>query len=170
VQEEPDPRWLCRADVRRALTAVGDAGLVYDLLVTPRQLAAAIETVRTLPDVRFVLDHAGKPAIADGALEPWRTDLAALAAAPNVAVKLSGLVTETAQDWTLEQLRPYTEALLEAFGPERIMFGSDWPVCLLAASYDEVFAAAQELTAGLSAAERIAVFGGTAAFWCGIVA
>jgi L-fuconolactonase len=168
VQEEPDPRWLCRADVRRGLAAVGEAGLAYDLLVKPQQLASAVDTVRALPDMRFVLDHAGKPAIRVGAIQPWHAEVAELAQLPNVAVKLSGLVTEAADEWTVEQLRPYVDVLLQAFGPFRIMFGSDWPVCLLAASYREVVAAAQELTAQLSSAERDDVFGETAARWYGI--
>jgi L-fuconolactonase len=168
VQDEPDPRWLCRADVRRELAAVGEAGLAYDLLVKPQQLASAVDTVRALPDMRFVLDHAGKPAIRDGAIQPWRAEIAELALLPNVAVKLSGLVTEAADEWTLEQLRPYVDVLLQAVEPARIMFGSDWPVCLLAASYREVVAAAQELTAQLSSAERADVFGETAARWYGI--
>jgi L-fuconolactonase len=168
VQDEPDPHWLCRADVRRGLAAVGEAGLAYDLLVKPQQLASAVDTVRALPDMRFVLDHAGKPAIRDGAIQPWRAEIAELALLPNVAVKLSGLVTEAADEWTLEQLRPYVDVLLQAVEPARIMFGSDWPVCLLAASYREVVAAAQELTAQLSSAERADVFGETAARWYGI--
>jgi L-fuconolactonase len=168
VQEEPDPRWLCRADVRRGLAAVGEAGLAYDLLVKPQQLDSAVDTVRALPDMRFVLDHAGKPAIRDGAIQPWHAEVAELAQLPNVAVKLSGLVTEAADEWTVEQLRPYVDVLLQAFGPFRIMFGSDWPVCLLAASYREVVAAAHELTSQLSSAERDDVFGETAARWYGI--
>jgi len=168
VQEEPDPRWLCRADVRRGLASVGEAGLAYDLLVKPQQLASAVDTVRALPDMRFVLDHAGKPAIRDGAIQPWHAQLAELAQLPNVAVKLSGLVTEAADEWTLEQLRPFADVMLQAFEPFRIMFGSDWPVCLLAASYREVVAAAQELTAKLSSAERDDVFGETAARWYGL--
>ena len=164
VQGESDPRWLCRPDVRRGLAAVAEAGLAYDLLVVPSQLAAAVETVQFLPQLRFVLDHAAKPDIAHGALDPWRAQIAALGARPNVAAKLSGLVTET-DTWTVDRLRPYADVLIEAFGAERIMFGSDWPVCLLAASYDEWVAAAGELTSGLSASERAAVFGGTAAHW-----
>jgi L-fuconolactonase len=168
VQEEPDPRWLCRADVRLGLAAVGEAGLAYDLLVKPQQLASAVDIVRALPDMRFVLDHAGKPAIRDRAIQPWQAEIAELAQLPNVAVKLSGLVTEAADEWTVEQLRPFVDVLLQAFEPSRIMFGSDWPVCLLAASYREVVAAAQELTAQLSSAERADVFGETAARWYGI--
>ncbi|MGH3504284.1 MAG: amidohydrolase family protein [Nocardioidaceae bacterium] len=166
VQEEADPRWLCRPDVRRGLSVLADADLAYDLLIVPHQLPAAVETTRALPGLRFVLDHAGKPAIADGALEPWRGDIWALAASPNVAVKLSGLVTEADhQAWTTDDLRRYADVLIESFGAHRMMFGSDWPVCLLAAGYSEVVAAAEELVAGLSPAEWARVFGGTAARW-----
>jgi L-fuconolactonase len=163
VQEEPDPRWLCRPDVRRGLAAVAAAGLGYDLVITPGQLPASIETAAALPQLRFVLDHAGKPAIRDRSIEPWRTFVQALAAQANVFVKLSGLVTEAAHDaWAIADLSPYAETVLDAFGAGRTMFGSDWPVCLLAASYDEVIDAAEHLTAGLSDPERAEVFGDTA--------
>lgn len=163
VQEEPDPRWLCRPDVRRGLAAVAAAGLSYDLVVTADQLPAVVETVRALPDVRFVLDHAGKPRIRAGELEPWREHIDLLAGCANATVKLSGLVTEAEHDrWTVADLRPYADAILHGFGPARLMYGSDWPVCLLAASYDEVMHAAEELTSVLSPSERADVFGGTA--------
>jgi len=166
VQSEPDARWLCRPDVRRGLEALATAGHAYDLLVHPSQLPAAVETVQALPGLRFVLDHIAKPPIATGQLEPWRTDVRRLAAAPNVAVKLSGMVTEAdPQGWTIADLRPYAEVVLDAFGADRTMFGSDWPVCLLAGTYAQVAAAATELVDQLSAAERDAVFGGTAAAW-----
>ncbi|GAA1664471.1 amidohydrolase family protein [Nonomuraea maheshkhaliensis] len=163
VQSEPDPAWLSRPDVRRRLAAVAAAGLAYDLLTLPHQLPAAIDTVTALPELTFVLDHLSKPPIAAGELEPWRGRIRQLAARPNVYCKLSGLVTEA--DWTgwqVADLRPYAEVVLEAFGPERVMFGSDWPVCLLAAEYGQVAAAADELCAGLSDAERAEVFAGTA--------
>lgn len=164
VQGEPDPRWLCRDDVRAGLAAVGRAGLVYELLVRPHQLPAAVETVRALPDVRFVLDHGAKPDIAGGGWRHWRDDLVRLAAADNVACKLSGLVTEADWSrWSPSDLEPYVAVVLEAFGPDRVMFGSDWPVCRLAASYAQVLAVARQLTAGLSGPERSAVFAGTAA-------
>lgn len=163
VQEESDPEWLCRPDVRRGLAAVAAAGLSYDLLVTADQLPAAVATVRALPESRFVLDHAGKPRIRESELESWRAHVAALGGCANVTVKLSGLVTEANETWTVADLRPYADALLESFGPARLMYGSDWPVCLLAASYDQVIGAAEELTSGLSPSERADVFGGTAA-------
>ncbi|MDU0290286.1 amidohydrolase family protein [Saccharothrix longispora] len=164
AQGEPDPRWLARPDVRRGLRAVAEAGLAYDLLTLVHQLPAAIETVRALPGATFVLDHLSKPPIAAGVREPWASHLRELAAEPNVACKLSGMVTEADRTgWTVADLRPYADAALDAFGPSRVMFGSDWPVCLLAGSYEEVVAAAEELTAGLTRAERDEVFGGTAA-------
>jgi L-fuconolactonase len=165
VQEEPDPRWLVRPDVVAGLRAVERAGLVYDLLVKPHQLEAAVEVTGLLPEARFVLDHAGKPAIATGGPAPWHDAIRRLAERPNVACKLSGLVTEAAPDWTVDDLRPYAAHVLACFGPGRVMAGSDWPVCLLAGSYDDVAAATGELLAGLDDAGRAAVLGGTAARW-----
>ncbi|MBV2353864.1 amidohydrolase family protein [Streptomyces sp. J2-1] len=163
VQEEPDPRWLVRPEVLRGLAALQDAGLAYDLVVKPHQLPAAVEAARLLPGLTFVLDHLGKPPVASGAPGSWPDGVRELAALPNTVCKLSGLVTEAHWDtWTVADLRPYAETVLEAFGPERLMFGSDWPVCLLAAEYADVLGAARELTSALSAAERHAVFTGTA--------
>ncbi|MER7925606.1 amidohydrolase family protein [Streptomyces sp. NPDC096057] len=163
VQSEPDPNWLLRPDVRRGLTALADAGLVHDLIVLPHQLPAAVEAAKTLPQLTFVLDHLGKPPIASGHQEPWATSVRALAALPNAYGKLSGLVTEADwKTWRTEDLRPYTDTALDAFGPSRLMFGSDWPVCTLAATYGQVADAARELTRALGAAERAEVFEGTA--------
>ena len=123
-----------------------------------------METVAAVPECRFVLDHLAKPAIAAGLFEPWASDLARLAALPNVVCKLSGLVTEADwATWTARDLRAYTDRALALFGPERIVYGSDWPVCTLAADYDRVVRVAEELTTGLTAIERSAVFGGNAA-------
>jgi len=163
VQGEPDPRWLARPDVRRGLRAVAAAGLAYDLLTLPHQLPAAIGTVRALPGLTFVLEHLSKPHIASGELQPWAALVRELAGLPNVYCKLSGMVTEAARPgWTVAGLRPYAETVLAAFGPSRVMFGSDWPVCTLAASYADVVSAARELTAKLSQDEQVQVFGGTA--------
>jgi L-fuconolactonase len=166
VQEEPDPNWLRRPEVRQGLRAVGDAGLVYDFVVRHYQLPAVIDTVSALDGVRFVLDHGGKPDIAHGELEPWKGHIMQLARFPNVAVKLSGLVTEADHSaWTVEQIRPYAEAMLDGFGSHRTMWGSDWPVCLLAAGYEDVLAAAEDFTASLSLDERGDIFGRTACRW-----
>jgi L-fucono-1,5-lactonase len=163
VQDEPDPCWLDRRDVRRGLRAVGAAGLTYDLLVRPAQLPAAIRLASDLGDVRFVLDHGAKPDIASGRVEPWFSLVADLARRPNVVCKLSGLVTEAAPGQAAAQIAPYAGRLLECFGPGRLMFGSDWPVCTLAASYGEVLALARDIVGRhLTTAERDAVFGGNA--------
>ena len=163
VQGEPDPNWLLRPDVRRGLAAVAEAGLVYDLLVLPHQFPAAVEVAASLPQLTFVLDHLGKPPVVSGQLEPWSTSLRSLAALPNTHCKLSGLVTEAHwKTWSPEDLRPYTDTALDAFGPSRLMFGSDWPVCTLAATYGQVADTAGELTVDLSPAEHAEVFEGTA--------
>jgi L-fuconolactonase len=163
VQSEPDPGWLTRPEVLRGLAAVADAGLVYDLLITAGQLGAAIAAAAAVPQLRFVLDHLAKPLIASGQTEPWAADLRRLAALANTSAKLSGLVTEADwQHWRVADLRPYADVALIAFGPERLMFGSDWPVCTLAAGHDDVLGAARDLTGRLSLAERDAVFSGTA--------
>lgn len=118
MQGEADPRWLLRPDVLRGLAAVADAGLVYDLVVQPHQLPAAVRAAELLPGLTFVLDHAGKPQIAAGLQQPWADDLRALAALPNTVCKLSGLVTEAdPHDWTVKDLRPYVGTVLDAFGP-----------------------------------------------------
>lgn len=163
VQDEADPDWLGRADVRRGLAAVGEAGLAYDLLVRPPQMPAALRAVSALPGVRFVLDHGAKPDIAGGGWEPWAGLVAELAARPNVACKFSGLVTEAGAGWDAARIAPYAAWLLDQFGPDGLMFGSDWPVCTLAASYGEVLDLARDLLAPrLSAAELDAVLGGNA--------
>ncbi|MFJ9348545.1 amidohydrolase family protein [Streptomyces sp. NPDC101237] len=161
VQDEPDPEWLLRPDVHRGLEAVAEAGLVYDLVVRPHQLPAAVKAAEAHPRLTFVLDHLGKPPIASGALDPWAGAVRALAALPNTVCKLSGMVTEAdPASWTVEDLRPYAETVLDAFGPGRLMFGSDWPVCLLAGTYAEVLRASQQL---IGPGERTQVFETTAA-------
>jgi L-fuconolactonase len=170
VEAEPDPQWLSRPDVRAGLAELAGRGVPYDLLVRIDQLPSAVQAVTELPELRFVLDHAAKPPIAAGpaeAREAWFQGIAELAALPNCAVKLSGLVTLAGPDWQVADLQPYADAVLEGFGAERVMFGSDWPVCLIAAGYDEVVEAAEMLTNGLSTAERELVFGGTALAWYG---
>jgi L-fuconolactonase len=139
---------------------VSEAGLVYDLLVRSRELPAARELVASMPDARFVVDHLAKPPIRDGTLQPWADLVASFSGFDNVAWKLSGLVTEADwRRWTLGELAPFVEHALAQFGADRLIFGSDWPVCLLAATYDKVLATAYELTSGLSPSEHAAVFG-----------
>jgi L-fuconolactonase len=164
VQDEPDPQWLDRPDVRGGLRVLGELGLVYDLLVRPAQLPAAIRVARGLPGVSFVLDHGGKPDIARGGREPWGRLVAELATQPNVACKLSGLVTEAGPQWSAARIGPYASRLIDSFGPDRLMFGSDWPVCTLAASYGEVLDLALALLAGrLDPVDVDAVLAGNAA-------
>jgi L-fuconolactonase len=164
AHDEPDPDWLVRDDVVRGIEAVGRAGLVYDLLVRPRELPAALALARRLPDVRFVADHIAKPPIASAALEPWASGMAAFRELEHVACKLSGMVTEADwSTWTPADLQPYVDHVLDVFGPERLLFGSDWPVCLLAATYEQVVAAARYALARLTDEERAAVLGATAA-------
>jgi L-fuconolactonase len=163
VQGEADPRFLERPDFNAGVNALGDFGLAYDILIYERQLPAAIAFVDRHPGQVFVLDHAGKPRVRECALEPWRTQMRELARRPNVYCKLSGLVTEAApQSWADTDLRPYIETMLEAFGPARVMFGSDWPVCLLASDYNRWADTVRNFTARLSASERAEIFGGSA--------
>jgi len=156
VHDEPDPSWLLRADVDRGLAAVERAGLVYDLLVRQRELPAALAVARAHPGLSFVVDHLAKPSLRTGDTNAWAEGLAALAAQPNVHCKLSGLVTEADPQTPLV---PYLQRVLDWFGPERCLFGSDWPVCLLAADYDHVV---DLVLAALAPGERAAVMGETA--------
>ncbi|MGB3444834.1 MAG: amidohydrolase family protein [Actinophytocola sp.] len=163
AQGEADPEWLVRKEVVRGITAVAEADLTYDILIQPPQHDAAIALADRVPGARLVLDHAGKPAVADGGYQPWARFLTELAARPNVFCKLSGLVTEADwTKWTVEDLRPYAAHVLESFGHDRVMFGSDWPVCELAATYEQVYDAARACTSELSRAEQDEVFAGTA--------
>ena len=164
AHDEGDPMWLVRDDVVRGIEAVGRAGLAYDLLVRPRELPAALALARRLTEVRLVVDHIAKPPIATGAMEPWASRMAQLGALEHVACKLSGMVTEADwTEWTQADLRPYVDHVLDVFGPGRLLFGSDWPVCLLAATYEGVVEAARRALAGLTDDERASVFGATAA-------
>ena len=166
VQGEADPDYLDRPEVRRGLQVVAAAGLVFDLVIRADQIPAAARAAHDLPYVRFVLDHLGKPGIRAGRFAEWAAPIARLAAGPNVTAKLSGLVTEADWTaWTVDDLRPYVAEALQVFGPERLMFGSDWPVCRLAASYAEVKTALAE---ALPEAAHAAVFGGTAALAYGL--
>jgi len=160
VHDEPDERWLLRADVRGGLRAIAEAGLAYDVLVRTRELPAALAIVREFGQMRFVIDHLAKPPIRDGAIEEWSARMAPFAPLSNVYAKLSGLVTEAEwTSWRAEQLAPYVSRALEWFGPSRLMFGSDWPVCLLAGSYPDVLNAYRDALGDISSAERERVFG-----------
>ena len=162
VHDIADDDWLLRADLAPALRAMASAGLVFDALVRPRHLSRLLAFADRYPELRIVIDHGAKPFIRERRLDPWRADIAALAARGNVTCKLSGLANEAGPDWIARDLAPYVEHLLAAFGPARLMWGSDWPVVDLAGGYDRWLAAAMELTAGLSEADRDAIFGGNA--------
>ena len=169
VEDEPDPAWLLRAAVRRGVRAVGEAGLAYDLLVGPRELPAALALVRGMPDVRFVLDHAAKPRVRDGADPLWAERLAPFSDLAGVHCKLSGLVTQADRArWRPEDLGPFAARVLGWFGGGRVMIGSDWPVCLLAASYERTLDALRRTVAGLPPAGQAAVLGGNAARFYGL--
>ena len=164
VQDEPDDRFLLGDAFKRGVAMLSRFGLVYDVLVYPKQLAAAVEFVRAFPGQPFVLDHIAKPLIGEGRMEPWATEIRALAESENVSCKLSGMVTEAKwRGWKPEDFRPYLDVVLEAFGPERLMVGSDWPVCMLSAEYGEAIGLVKEYIARLSAAEQAAILGGTCA-------
>jgi L-fuconolactonase len=164
VHDEPDPEWLGRDDVRRGLRALEEAGLAYDVLVRPRELPPALDMARALPGLTLVVDHIAKPPIASGELDAWAKRLAPLAALEHVSCKVSGLVTEADWgSWTSGDLVPYVRRVAEWFGEDRLLFGSDWPVCTVAASYDEVVAACESALGELTPAARAAVFGGNAA-------
>ncbi len=170
VQDEPDDQFMLREDFQRGIAMLRRFGLTYDLLIFPRQLPAAIALAERFPEQPFVLDHLAKPPIKDGALSPWREHIRQLAKLPNVSCKVSGLVTEADwKNWRAEDFKPCLDAAFDAFGSDRLMFGSDWPVCLLAGSYESVFELAQNYAARLGADAEAKVFGGNAAKFYGLV-
>ena len=159
AHDEPDPDWLCRDDVRRGFAAIRERGLTYDLLVRARELPAATKTVQAFPELQFVLDHIAKPRITDGRDDAWRERMPSLAALPNVSVKLSGMITEANwESWTPSDLHPFVRSVVDWFGFDRIMFGSDWPVCLLAGSYESMQAGTVAALGPLSPAEESRVY------------
>jgi L-fuconolactonase len=158
IEKHPEPGYCVRPAFIAGVQRVGERGWTFDLCVRAAQLPVCTALVRVSPATVFVLDHAGKPDIRRGALDPWRTQIADLARLPNVVCKLSGLVTEAdPAAWTAAALRPYVDHLLSCFGPGRLLFGSDWPVVNLTASYSRWLETALALLAPLSAAERAAV-------------
>jgi L-fuconolactonase len=164
VQAEPDDDFMLRPDFRRGIAQLADFGLAYDILVYPRQLRAAVKLVSQFPGQRFVLDHIAKPLIAQAALEPWNTDIRALAQFPNVWCKVSGMVTEARwTGWRPQDFHPYLDVVFEAFGPERIMIGSDWPVCTVAADYPSTMRIVTDYIAPLSQEHQAAILGGNCA-------
>lgn len=163
IQDIADVDWMLRDDVQWGFEAVSELGLTFDALGFPRHLENFHTILTRYPEMQTVIDHCMKPQITgpDG-FDHWAAGMRRLAADTRACVKFSGLVTEAAPDWTIDQLRPYAELLFESFGPERIMWGSDWPVVRLRAEYDRWHAAAQELTAPLGPQAQARIFGGTA--------
>ncbi len=161
AQDEPDDRFLVRPDFMRGIGKLKEFDLAYDILIFPKQLQAAIELVQKSPEQRFVLDHIAKPAIASGVLEPWKSQIRELAKAPNVMCKISGMVTEANwAKWKASDFVPYLDTVGEAFGVERLMYGSDWPVCLLASEYQQVFGLAKEWVQRSLSKDEEKIFGG----------
>jgi len=167
VQSEPDDRFLLRPEFLRGIAALEEFDLAYDILIYPKHLRVAAEFAHKFPRQRFVLDHLAKPPIKDRQIDSWESGIGELAALPNVYCKLSGLVTEADwHHWKPEDLTPYLDVAFEAFGAERLMFGSDWPVCLAAAPYSRVFSTVKNYLARQAVNVRDAVLGGNAQrFW-----
>lgn len=172
VHGEADPDWLLRGAVRESLGLLAECGIVFEIpAVFPRHLLHVPELAGELPALRIVIDHLAKPPIATGELEPWAAELTAAAAHPNVYAKISGLNTAADPDeWSAEDLRPFVDVALDAFGPDRLMFGSDWPVCLMAGDYARVWSETLRVLSELPPAARDAVLGGTATALYGLAA
>jgi L-fuconolactonase len=163
VQGEPDDEFILRPDFNRGIAALRRFNLTYDILVFERHLPATLRFVDRHPEQRFAVDHIAKPRVRAGLVEPWASRMRDLAQRPNVWCKLSGLVTEAdPHAWTVEQLRPYLQTVLEAFGPERVLFGSDWPVCLVACPYGRWLDIVRRAIADFTPAEQAAILGGNA--------
>lgn len=169
VQDEPDPNFMLGEAFLRGIGHLHHFGLTYDILIFPKQLPAAIELARRFPEQPFVLDHIAKPPIKDRTLSPWREQIRELAKAPNVLCKVSGMVTEADRaGWRPDDFAPYLDVVAEAFGEDRLMYGSDWPVCLLAGSYPRVFELAASYFSKVPASAQTKIFGGNAARFYGV--
>ena len=169
VQTEPDDGFLLRDDFRRGIAWLQEFGFTYDILIYPKQLPAAIALVENFPKQRFVLDHMAKPNIKSGQSTPWAAQMKALALNPNAFCKLSGLVTEADwQHWRTDDFRPYFDVVFETFGPDRLMFGSDWPVCLLAGTYRKVKQLVADYTRHFTDADQKKIFGSNAVHFYGL--
>jgi L-fuconolactonase len=169
VQDEPDDAWMLRDDVQRGLGELARRNLPYDLLLHPRHLPLVPQVAERQPELRMVIDHLAKPLIAQGRLEPWATDLRRAALCPKVYCKLSGMPTEAGAGWTDANLMPYVRVAVEAFGYERLMFGSDWPVCLLEGGYERVIGALRGALGPLSADDETRIFAGNARKFYGLL-
>jgi len=169
VQSEADDRFLARDDFSRGIGCLKEFGFTYDILIFPKQLPAAAELVEKFPEQKFVIDHMAKPSVRTKEIGCWAERMRAIAANPNVYCKLSGLVTEADwHHWRAADFRPYLDVVFEAFGARRLMFGSDWPVCLLAGTYRQVWDLIADYARGLAPEEQEAIFGGNAIRFYGL--
>ena len=169
VQDEPDDQFMLRDDFMRGIGLLADFNLTYDILIFARHLPIACELVKKFPNQPFVLDHIAKPLIKTGQITPWDADLRRLAALPNVYCKVSGMVTEANwSTWQPADFRPYLDVIFEAFGPARLMFGSDWPVCTVAGSYEQVVKLVADYIQQLSSTEQAQIWGETAQKFYGL--
>lgn len=169
VHDEPDDEFMLRPEFRRGISCLKDYGLTYDLLLFPKHLPVAVKLAAEFPEQPFVLDHIAKPAIAEGLLSPWREDLRALAEFPNIFCKLSGMVTEASwNDWHPADFHPYLDVVIEAFGTDRVMIGSDWPVCTLSGDYPSTMGVVTDYVRKFSPEIQSAILGGNCARFYGI--
>jgi L-fuconolactonase len=175
VQAEPDDRFLLREDFLRGLACLKEFHFTYDILIYPQQLPAAVELAKRMPDQPFVVDHIAKPLIKAREIDSWSRQMRELAAGPNVFCKVSGLVTEADwSNWRPDDFKPYLDVVFDAFGPDRLMFGSDWPVCLIAGTYSQVKHLVEDYLAQRVTSESekqkiaLAIFGETATLFYGI--
>lgn len=163
VQDEPDDEFMLRTDFLAGIQSLQVHNKTYDIVIHPRHLRTAGKLVAQFPHMRFVLDHCAKPGIRSKTISPWAEEVTSLSRYPNVFCKLSGLVTEADwQHWRQEDFLPYLDVVVDAFGPERLMIGSDWPVCTLAGDYEEIVGIVMDYMSGLSRSEQAAILGGTA--------
>jgi L-fuconolactonase len=168
LQDLPDPEWILRPRVQRSLATLADIGVRFDALVKPRELGAVRHALERHPDLAAVVDHCAKPDIASGAWQPWADDLAGIARDTRACCKLSGLVTEAGRGWSADRLRRYVDHAIECFGTQRVLWGSDWPVLTLAASYAQWSDATDVLLVALSPAEQAAIRGENARRFYGL--
>jgi L-fuconolactonase len=169
AQSEPDDRFLAREHFVEGIAQLRGFGFTYDILIYPKQLPAAIELVTQVPEQRFVVDHLAKPEIKSGKTSPWAAQIREIAQNKNVFCKISGLVTEADwKHWKADDFKPYLDVVFSAFGPDRVMFGSDWPVCLLAATYRQVEQLIDNYVKGFSQSDNDKIFGGNAAHFYGV--
>lgn len=162
IQDIPNRDWMLRPNLAPVFDALIDEDRTFDALTLPEHLPNLMQLLNSHPDMRVVIDHGSKPLIRDGILDPWAGQMTLLANETNAFCKLSGLVTEAGRNWSVKHLRPYVDHLLETFGPERLIWGSDWPVCLLASSYEQWWETTEQLLTGLTKGEKAAIMGGNA--------